>query len=64
MGRGGDRVTEQGRERKERREAEERADANDRRAALELCRKIRDDESASNADRLRAVELIQALKNA
>ena len=57
-------MTEQGRERKERREAEERADANDRRAALELCRKIRDDESASNADRLRAVELIQALKNA
>ena len=57
-------MTEQGRERKERRQAEERADANDRRAALELCRKIRDDESASNADRLRAVELIQTLKNA
>ena len=57
-------MTEETRRRKERSRELERAAAADTTAALELCRKIRDDESAINADRLRAVELIQALKNA
>ena len=57
-------MTEETRRRKDRARELERAAAADTTAALELCRKIRDDESASNADRLRAVELIQTLKNA
>ena len=57
-------MTEETRRRKDRARELERAAAADTTVALELCRKIRDDESASNADRLRAVELIQTLKNA
>jgi hypothetical protein len=55
-------MTEVGKLRKERREARIQADSNDRPAALELCRMIRDDAGASYADRLRAVELIQQIK--
>ena len=57
-------MTEETRRRKERSRELERAAAADTTAALELCRKIRDDESASSADRLRVAELIQTLKNA
>lgn len=56
-------MTEETRRRKDRARELERAAAADTTAALELCRKIRDDESASSADRLRAVELIRTLKN-
>ena len=31
-------------------------------AALALCRRVRDDEAAATADRLRAVELLEHLK--
>lgn len=55
-------MTEEGRRRKEQREARQRADWNDKPAALEVCRKIRDDETAAAADRLEAIRLIQLLK--
>lgn len=49
-------------ERKERERERHRADMNDLPVALEICRKIRDDETASNADRLWAIELLQMMK--
>ena len=39
-----------------------RAAKNDLIAALELCRRIRDDEAASYADRMKAIELIELIK--
>lgn len=39
-----------------------RADNNDKPAALEICRRIRDDEHAADADRLKAIELIHTIK--
>ena len=48
-----------------RREAERerfRAEIRDRENALEICRKIRDNENASDADRLEAIRLIEAIK--
>ena len=56
-------MTEEGRARVERRKAAGHADANDTPAALELCRRIRDDETAATADRLKAIELLAAIKS-
>ena len=39
-----------------------RAEIRDRENALEICRKIRDNENASDADRLEAIRLIEAIK--
>ena len=55
-------MTEEARQRKERRESMEWANMNDKPAALELCRAIRDTADASDSDRLKAVELIMQLK--
>lgn len=55
-------MTEETRLRKQRTQERERAARNDEPAALELCRRIRDDETAAIADRLRAVELIMQIK--
>ena len=41
--------------------AERAALLNDRSAAIQLCRQVRDDPDADNADRLRAVELLRDL---
>lgn len=48
-------------ERTERKELEDAARKNDRIRAIEICRQIRDDESASNADRLSAISLLRTL---
>lgn len=40
----------------------EQAAAHDTAAGLDLCRSIRDDRTAANADRLRVVALIETLK--
>ena len=39
-----------------------RAEIRDRENALEICRKIRDNENASDTDRLEAIRLIEAIK--
>lgn len=49
-------------ERKERQKRALRAELDDRRLALELCRKVRDDATANYADRLRTIELLQTMK--
>lgn len=49
-------------ERKERERERQRADMNDKPAGLAICRAIRDDVTASAADRLKAIELIQTMK--
>ena len=52
--------------RKERHEAQKarfRAELNDRDRALEICRRIRDDETASDADRLEAIRMIAKITN-
>lgn len=46
------------RARRERREAEEAAARNDRKRAVEICREIRDNPSSTDADRLKAIELL------
>lgn len=51
------------RARKEAEEERSRADKNDLIAALELCRRIRDDETAAVADRLKATELLMRIKS-
>lgn len=51
------------RARKEAVEERSRADKNDLIAALELCRRIRDDETAAVADRLKATELLMRIKS-
>lgn len=56
-------MTDEGLERKARREAEAAARAEDDRKALEICRAIRDDPEASDADRLQAIRLIFRIKN-
>ena len=43
---------------KEARKAEQAARINDRLAEKEVCRKIRDDEKASPAEKLKAIELL------
>lgn len=48
-------------ERKQREQEESAARKNDRVRAVEVCRQIRDDESAANADRLKAIELLYSL---
>ena len=48
--------------RKEARDAAQRESWRDAQRALEVCRSIRDDESATAEDRLKAVELLLALK--
>ena len=55
-------MTEAGCERKQRREAAAQADAADTPVALQLCRAIRDDQGARDADRLMAIRLIMQLK--
>lgn len=56
-------MTDEGLARKERREAEAAARAEDDRKALEICRSIRDNPEASDADRLQAIRMIHAIKN-
>ena len=56
-------MTPEGIARKERREAMEAAAAADDRIALEVCRAIRDDPEASDADRLQAMKIIYRIKN-
>ena len=46
------------RARRERREAEEAAARNDRKRAIEICREIRDNPDSTDADRLKAIELL------
>ena len=40
-----------------------RAELNDKAVALEICRGIRDSETATDADRMEAVKLIEKLKS-
>lgn len=56
-------MTNEGRERKERRESMEVAAAFDDRIALEICRAIRDNEEARDGDRLKAIAIINRIKN-
>lgn len=56
-------ITDEGRARKERREAEEQALSNDKPAALAVCRAIRDNPDAADADRLEAIRLIHRITN-
>ena len=44
--------------RHERKKAEFEAELNDRKRAIEICREIRDKPDSSDADRLKAIELL------
>ena len=50
------------RARQDQQKARDAAARSDIPAALALCRRVRDDEAAATADRLRAVELLEHLK--
>lgn len=54
-------MTDEGLERKENREAEEAARIHDRRAALAVCREIRDNPKTAAADRIEAIKIIHRM---
>ena len=54
-------MTNEGFERKENREMEEAARINDKRAALAVCREIRDNPKSAAADRIEAIKIIHRM---
>ena len=55
----GEKASRTARERRERRERDFREHVRDTEQALAVCRKIRDDENAADADRLEAIRLLK-----